>query len=291
MIFTASYFTLVSAFSFLFFIRMLFFLSQYVTLKMSSTTYAVKQIYHLNLMLREKIMVVTDLESATSQQIARLASVFSDGTRVRILLLLRNKASGATTMDIATILRIAQPRVSSHLAILRKTGLVSVEGYGRQRVYRINLSKTASILRTLGKSAGTLVIKQRREDRKDPEIRKCRSCYDHLAGEAGVELLGEMQDRRWLSRVAGNTGRPEFRLTDLGSKALLERGVDIEFAAKSNRSFAHGCLDWTEREPHLGGALGKAVMNSIIQVGIVKRIPGTRAMKLSGQITEWMAPV
>jgi DNA-binding transcriptional ArsR family regulator len=234
-----------------------------------------------------------------SEEIADLASVFSDSTRVRILLLLMRECGGfgMTTMDLSTRLGLAQPRVSSHLAILLKHGLVSVAEKGRQRIYTVSSGKVKSILDDFASlsSSGKKIASSGaiREIRSNSPLRQCRSCYDHLAGVAGVELLEKMVNLGWLSpqgrKEEGDGGdKILYRLTELGKKSLEDRGVNLDRAAKSNRTFAYGCLDWTERKPHLGGALGSAVLDSILSNGIVERKPRTRALKLAKPMSAWL---
>jgi DNA-binding transcriptional ArsR family regulator len=231
-----------------------------------------------------------------TDKIAELARIFSDATRVRIVTLLLQEGRGATTLEISSRLGLVQPRVSSHLSILLDHGLVSVVETGRQRIYSVNSGKLSAILKDFEKlsipgNAKTLATrKATMRPGLDSEIRLARTCYDHLAGVAGVELLDEMLSSGWLSRdslVKSDKQKVRYRLTPVGSEALRERGVDLEGASESKRTFAYGCLDWTEQRSHLAGSLGKAVLNSIIRGGIVERKTGTRALKMLKPISTW----
>jgi len=229
-----------------------------------------------------------------STKLAEIARLFSDETRLGITLLLQKKGE-ATTNDISTTLKISQPRVSSHLAILRKYQLVSVTKVGRQKVYSASAKKLAPFLESLSSFAGTtrkdnLMMRTRRNSNKPADlIRQCRSCYDHLAGVAGVELLDKMIDEDWLNvGASGTLERPTYALSPLGTKYLRQRGVNVDRAALSKRSFAYGCQDWTERRPHLGGALGKEILESLDNQSIVQHLPGTRALKVLKPISTWI---
>ncbi|MDG6994287.1 MAG: helix-turn-helix transcriptional regulator [Nitrososphaerota archaeon] len=239
-----------------------------------------------------------------SKRIAKVAGTFSDTTRVRIMILLMNKkqSGGLTTMNIAAQLGVLQPRVSSHLAILLKYGLISVAKRGRQRIYTLNSIKVNPILKDLAilsppsysKTFFSLPSsKSTRKARPDLAIRQCRTCYDHLAGIAGVELLDQILRAGWVRKVNqrpnGKADRILYRLSQSGLKSLRDRGVDVDQAMRSNRTFAYGCLDWTERRPHLGGSLGKAVLNSVLSRGIVMRMKETRALKLMKPISTWIS--
>lgn len=127
-----------------------------------------------------------------------------------------------------------------------------------------------------------------REVRRDTAMRQARTCYDHLAGVAGVGLMDEMLRRGWL-QMANDAPRPDYSLTQSGEDGLKERGVDVARAKDSRRKFAYGCLDWTERRSHLGGALGAAVLDALRDDGAVQRSDGTRTVATLKPVTGWLA--
>ena len=97
-----------------------------------------------------------------------------------------------------------------------------------------------------------------REVQRNTSLRRARTCYGHLAGVAGVELMDEMLARGWLQAIphSPGTGRIHYDITAKGAAALAERGVTVP-AAKNSKSLAFSCIDWTERRPHLGGGLDR----------------------------------
>ena len=126
-----------------------------------------------------------------------------------------------------------------------------------------------------------------REVRKNTLLRQARTCYDHLAGVAGVTLMQEMLERGWFKPL--DTGkRPNYALTEIGRIALLKRQVDIEDVRRTQRKFAYGCPDWTEQQPHLGGALGTAILHSLMQQGYIKRHPDTREVQIVKPLAGWL---
>ena len=125
-----------------------------------------------------------------------------------------------------------------------------------------------------------------REVRRNTLLRQGRTCYDHLAGVVGVELLEALLQRGWLEESAGQ--RPRYRLTTSGRQALQGRGVALPDAQKARRQFAYGCLDWTERRPHLGGALGAAMLQALSTAGYVRRHHTSRAVVLRQPIAGWL---
>jgi hypothetical protein len=50
-------------------------------------------------------------------------------------------------------------------------------------------------------------------------------------------------------------------LTRAGRKGIESLGIDVESMRALRRRFAFACLDWSERRPHIGGALGAALLN------------------------------
>ena len=126
-----------------------------------------------------------------------------------------------------------------------------------------------------------------REVRRDTTLRRARTCYDHLAGVAGVQLFDEMLNRGWLEQAERqDLPRVSYGLTPLGKRALVDKDVDLT-TSLSRRRFAYGCIDWTERRPHLGGALGAAVLQALQARDIVRRTAGTRAVEVQRGVTEW----
>src|SRR5215211_8952941 len=95
-------------------------------------------------------------------------------------------------------------------------------------------------------------------------MRAARVCYDHLAGQLGVSLHDRFKELKWLSR-ASSDAEDAYELTAEGVKALESLGVDVEETRKLRRRFAYACLDWSERRPHIGGALGAALLKHAIK--------------------------
>jgi hypothetical protein len=128
-----------------------------------------------------------------------------------------------------------------------------------------------------------------REVRRNTRLRQGRTCYDHLAGVIGVQLFEALLCRGWLEESAGP--RPRYRLTPSGRQALQSRGVALPDTRKTRRQFAYGCLDWTERRPHLGGALGAALLQALSDTDYVRRDHTSRAVILRQPITDWLDTV
>ena len=127
----------------------------------------------------------------------------------------------------------------------------------------------------------------RREVRRDTALRRARTCYGHLAGVAGVDLLEELLRLGWLEVAAADAGRVGYAPTVAGAAALARRGVVVP-AARGGKLAAFSCLDWTERRPHLGGALGRAIAAALVDAGCVVRNPGSRVVTVNGGLGGWL---
>jgi hypothetical protein len=116
---------------------------------------------------------------------------------------------------------------------------------------------------------------------RDAALRAGRTCYDHLAGRLGVALADALVAGGY-AELAGDAGL----LTDAGT-ALLERiGIDVARLSPrrgqdGTRVLCRPCLDWSERRPHLAGAVGAALCTHSFASGWIRRIAGTRAVALT----------
>jgi hypothetical protein len=107
-------------------------------------------------------------------------------------------------------------------------------------------------------------------------LRVARVCYDHFAGLLGVGLANFLSQRGYVE-LDDEGGH----VTDAGSRFLDEFGVDLADAAKRRRHFCRSCLDWTERRPHIGGAVGAALANRCFALGWTERDKMLRAIRIT----------
>jgi len=233
-------------------------------------------------------------DDATQTRLLTISQTLADETRLRILATLSEvETTSMTVTDLAQHLQLAQPRISTHLAILLEAGLVEMRAIGRTRVYRAVTNRVQPALDGLRAGAGLEALPPRspaaaRALRLNTPYRISRTCYDHLAGRAAVDLLDGMIFDRWLVRSGGPDERPHFEPTETGLRAFDRIGIPGVSLACGRRRVACGCLDWTERKPHLGGALGAAVFASLTEYGYVDRKAGTRDVTLLKDLDGWL---
>jgi DNA-binding transcriptional ArsR family regulator len=224
------------------------------------------------------------------QALLQLTQALADETRLKLVMTLLD--GPATVSELVVRLGLPQPRISSHLALLRRVALVSVDVVGRQRTYSVDTPRVGAVLTALhalqpaASQRPPRSLQAAREVRRNTMLRQGRTCYDHLAGVAGVELLDALRRLGWVEEHNGP--RRCYRLTSQGTLALQHHGVDLPGAQKARRQFAYGCLDWTERRPHLGGALGAAILHALHRAGYIRRDRQSRAVMLLKPIMAWL---
>ena len=220
-------------------------------------------------------------------RIAELGALLGDETRVQLLTLLLD-ARASTVGELARASHVALSTASEHLARLHGAGLVEVQAQGRHRYYRLAGPEVAGLLETMqalagpgpaaalaghgaGKplAAGSDLL--RAASRTPSELRFARTCYDHLAGRLAVVLHGAL--------ITDADGGPALAPGAPAALALL--GVSDTRPAGSRRPRLLNCLDWSERRPHLAGALGAALLASLLDRGLLVRRRTPRAVRLT----------
>ena len=203
---------------------------------------------------------------------ATLAALIGDSGRVEILSALKD-GRALTAIELAHALGAAPQTVRGDLAKLRGARLVGIERQGPHRYYRLADPRVAAALATCEVPAAP---RFRPTGPREPGMRFARSCYRHLAGVLGVALTRSLVDLGYLGASDG-----DFTLTATGAVALGKFGIDIDALKAGGRPLARRCLDWSERRPHLGGALGVAILSRAEALGWLGRSAGSRAVTLT----------
>lgn len=195
-------------------------------------------------------------ENGQENAIARIAAAIGEPARSRMLYSLLD-GHARTSTELSMVAEVTPSTASLHLNRLKAEKLVRLQAQGRHRYYCLASADVARALESLAVLAG--VERSRFEPNTPDRLRLARSCYDHMAGAIAVRLHDRMRSLRWIeaSLAAGEYG---YALTAEGARQLGRLGVDVESARAQRRRFAYGCLDWSERQPHLAGALGAELM-------------------------------
>lgn len=204
---------------------------------------------------------------------APVAALLADRARAAMLTALldgRPLAAG----ELARTAGVSAQTASAHLGRLLDGGLVTVVQQGRHRYYRLRGSEIAQVIEALSRISPPVEVRSLRQSRDARRLREARTCYDHLAGEAGVALFAAL--------VGGGLieadGQDAYEVTVKGEERLEALGLDVAGLRKARRRFAWQCLDWTERRPHLNGALGTALTDRMIELGWFERGTTRRAL-------------
>ena len=208
--------------------------------------------------------------------IAPAAALIADPTRAAILRALlpdRPLAAG----ELARLAGVSAATASFHLAKLLEGGMITVARQGRHRYYRLAGHEVAAAIEALGLISPALPVRTLRQSREAAALAEARTCYDHLAGRAGVELLDGMLHRGLLQEKSsgrtnrGDTSSLRFEVTGAGARTLGSFGLDVLEIRRSRRHFAGTCIDWTQRRGHLNGALAAAITSRLFELGWIER--------------------
>ncbi|MGF1608523.1 MAG: ArsR/SmtB family transcription factor [Kiloniellales bacterium] len=181
-----------------------------------------------------------------------------------------------TATELAYHARITPQTASSHLAKLTDAKLLVVARQGRHRYYSLASPRIAEVLEPLTTIVAHAPVPHRKPSKELLRLRDARLCYDHLAGRLGVALADALQQGGCLTPA-----ERDFTLTRSGERFFGELDIDLEAVRRQRRHFARACIDWSERRPHLGGALGAALAGRLLELKWIKRELRGRRVALS----------
>lgn len=210
--------------------------------------------------------------------IARVAALVGDPARSNMLTALMS-GRALTASELAQEAGITPQTASSHLAKLEAGGLIEPEKQGRHRYYRLTGSDVAGVLEGLAGLAARAGHMRVRTGPKDPALRRARICYDHLAGDLGVQMLDSLKRQRLVRQTS-----EAIELTPDGRRFMASAlQIDADALAHPRRPLCKACLDWSERRHHLAGTLGAAVMTRFAELKWAARdaAPGSRVVNFS----------
>jgi DNA-binding transcriptional ArsR family regulator len=214
-----------------------------------------------------------------ADDLPRIAALIGDPARARMLWTLIDGTSRPAG-ELAYAASVSAQSASAHLAKLVEGGLLEANAQGRHRYFRIASAEVAGAVEALA-SLGAANRPRRPRARlpagdAPPGFLHARTCYGHLAGEMAVRLLQAMVKARWLSPSGA-----DFRVTVAGESRLQALGLDLAAARRRRRAFARACVDLTQRRPHLGGALGDALLELYVERGWVQRSRRSRVVSVT----------
>ncbi len=208
---------------------------------------------------------------SVNQNLAATAALLGEDSRAAMIAALMD-GRALTARELAIGAGVTPQTASFHLGKLCAGGLLTMLRQGRHNYYRMAGEDVVAAVRALQVIAPTAEARPVKLD----DARLARTCYKHLAGRLGVAVAEALEARDLLCRDGD-----DFALTGAGEDFFTELGIAPDSLRRGRRQFARQCLDWSERRPHLGGALGAALLDQFLARKWLRRVPGSRAVRLS----------
>jgi DNA-binding transcriptional ArsR family regulator len=217
---------------------------------------------------------------ASNAKFAEIAGLAGDPARAGMLHALMD-GRALTASELVRVAGVTPQTTSGHLARLAAAGLVSVERQGRHRYHRLASPAVAQMIESIMQVASTTDHPRRTltVGPRDAALRAARTCYDHLAGRLGVALTDALVEGGHIE-LSSDAGL----VTERGLTLLQRIGIDTDALTAERgkrRVLCRPCLDWSERRPHLAGAVGAALCVRSFAEGWIRRLDGTRAVALT----------
>jgi len=211
----------------------------------------------------------------TGPNIVAIAALIGDRARADMLTaLMTGKALTAT--ELADVAGVTKQTASTHLSKLMDRNLLALAKQGRHRYFRLADADVAQMLESLmgvAQRAGSMRLQT---GPSEPALRRARVCYDHLAGDVGVQVFESLQQQRML-RVVGEGAE----LTPRGNEFARAIGIDIDALSVLRRPLCRLCLDWSVRRHHLAGALGAAILDLCFARAWARRVKNSRVVSFT----------
>ena len=211
-----------------------------------------------------------NVEQLDEVAVARIAGAIGEPARARMLFSLMD-GHARTSTELAIVADVAASTASAHLNRLKAEHLVKVITQGKHRFYSLEGPKVARVLEGL-----SVLVEQPRAKfvpNTPARLRAARVCYDHIAGHLGVVLHDRFRELKWLTDA--------YDLTVPGVQAFEALGVDVDETRRLRRRFAYACLDWSERRPHIAGALAAALLKTALKRKWVVQDLDSRAIRVT----------
>lgn len=223
------------------------------------------------------------MQHTADDSASAIAAAIGEPARARMLYCLLD-GRARTGTELAAVADVTASTASVHLQRLRTQRLVGVFAQGKHRYYSLEGANVAAVLEALSVLSGR--PRAAFIPNTPNRLRAARTCYDHIAGTLGVSLHDRFQALGWLRHGASvsddSTTSHLCDLTPSGSKAFAALGIDVEATRTLRRRFAYACVDWSERRPHLGGALAAALLNVALKRKWILQDLDSRALRITG---------
>ena len=209
-----------------------------------------------------------------AKDIAVIGALLGDQTRAAIVAALLD-GRALTARELAHGAGVTPQTASFHLSKLDGTGLLTILPQGRHRFYRLASPDIVDAIEALARIAPNTKAKPAAKRRND--VCFARTCYGHLAGCLGIALTEALRAHDVIKPVGDN----DFLVSPTSERFFRDLGIDLVEIRRGRRLFAHQCLDWSERKPHLGGSLGQAMTDAFIKKRWLRKRPNNREVQIT----------
>lgn len=225
--------------------------------------------------------------------LSQIAELIGHRARSRILMALAAGRELSASV-LAREAGVSASTASQHLHRLVDGGLIVVRSQGRFRHYGIADPRVADLLERMVELSPAEPITSLRSSTRAAQLRRARTCYDHVAGRLGVGIMTSLIERGHLvggdgrhdsagarlDRPAGPGRDLDYQLTDAGLEFLGCVGIRL---SSGDRPLVRYCIDWTETRHHLAGRLGRGIRDRFLEAGWVRRHDVHRALVVTGE--------
>jgi len=223
-----------------------------------------------------------DVDDHADAAVPAIAAAIGEPARSRMLYYLLD-GHARTSTELAVVAEVAASTASVHLQRLKEQRLVKVLAQGKHHYYSLEGPQVADALEALSVLAGGLrsgdVPRAAFVPHTPNALRAARTCYDHIAGSLGVSLHDRLKALGWLA--ASPRVDNAYELKPPGTKAFEKLGIDVNAMRSFRRRFAFPCVDWSERRPHIGGAVGAALLSVALKRKWVIQELDSRALNVT----------
>ncbi|MBA3911705.1 MAG: transcriptional regulator [Rhodobacter sp.] len=207
-----------------------------------------------------------------SPNIAALAAPLADPARARMVLALMD-GRARTVGELGAAAGLGKASASEHLAKLTDAGFLKAERQGRHKYLTLASPEVAGLIEAMMALAGRTPARLPQIGPRDPALREARLCYNHLAGALGVRVYRSLSACGYLAHRPGG-----LDLTPSGRAFCHDFGLTETDLAPARTPLCRDCLDWSERQSHLGGRLGRLLLQRMEALGWLRRRPEGRAL-------------
>ncbi|WP_294734598.1 helix-turn-helix transcriptional regulator [uncultured Pseudomonas sp.] len=208
--------------------------------------------------------------------ISQIATLLADPKRTAMVWALMD-GSAKPSDELAVLAGLSPASANAHLARLTAGGLLRVEAHSGKRYFRVAAADVGAAVDALACTTMASVARSTPTHSQSliapAALRRARLCQGHLGGELAAGVYQRMMAAGWIERA-----EQRLEVTPYGARKLAGLGIFTQALAQP---IVCDCFDWSEQQPHLGGALGAALLHLCMQSGWVSAINESQALQVS----------